>query len=229
MIDLFATQFWVAVAEIILVNILLSGDNAVVIALACRNLPLKQRRQGIFWGVVGAIVLRIALTFFAMSLLVLPYLKLLGGVLLVWIGIKLIAQEEREEHRVKASKRLLAAIWTIIVADLVMSLDNVMAVAAAAKGHAVLMVFGLAVSIPIVIIGSQLIMRSMERYPLVILAGGGLLGYIAGDMAIEDPVVEPWLVENAAHVANLIPLASLVLVIAIGSWLTRRRARTAGG
>ena len=229
MIDLFATQFWVAVAEIILVNILLSGDNAVVIALACRNLPLKQRRQGIFWGVVGAIVLRIALTFFAMSLLVLPYLKLLGGVLLVWIGIKLIAQEEREEHRVKASKRLLTAIWTIIVADLVMSLDNVMAVAAAAKGHAVLMVFGLAVSIPIVIIGSQLIMRSMERYPLVILAGGGLLGYIAGDMAIEDPVVEPWLVENAAHVANLIPLASLVLVIAIGSWLTRRRARTAGG
>jgi len=229
MIDLFATQFWVAVAEIILINILLSGDNAVVIALACRNLPLKQRRQGIFWGVVGAIVLRIALTFFAMSLLVLPYLKLLGGVLLVWIGIKLIAQEEREEHRVKASKRLLTAIWTIIVADLVMSLDNVMAVAAAAKGHAVLMVFGLAVSIPIVIIGSQLIMRSMERYPLVILAGGGLLGYIAGDMAIEDPVVEPWLVENAAHVANLIPLASLVLVIAIGSWLTRRRARTAGG
>ncbi|HTP45370.1 MAG TPA: TerC family protein [Casimicrobiaceae bacterium] len=229
MIDLFATQFWVAVAEIILINILLSGDNAVVIALACRNLPLKQRRQGIFWGVVGAIVLRIALTFFAMSLLVLPYLKLLGGVLLVWIGIKLIAQEEREEHRVKASKRLLTAIWTIIVADLVMSLDNVMAVAAAAKGHAVLMVFGLAVSIPIVIIGSQLIMRSMERYPLVILAGGGLLGYIAGDMAIEDPVVEPWLVENAAHVANLIPLASLVLVIAVGSWLTRRRARTAGG
>ena len=229
MIDLFATQFWVAVAEIILINILLSGDNAVVIALACRNLPLKQRRQGIFWGVVGAIVLRIALTFFAMSLLVLPYLKLLGGVLLVWIGIKLIAQEEREEHRVKASKRLLTAIWTIIVADLVMSLDNVMAVAAAAKGHAVLMVFGLAVSIPIVIISSQLIMRSMERYPLVILAGGGLLGYIAGDMAIEDPVVEPWLVENAAHVANLIPLASLVLVIAIGSWLTRRRARTAGG
>ena len=229
MIDLFATQFWVAVAEIILINILLSGDNAVVIALACRNLPLKQRRQGIFWGVVGAIVLRIALTFFAMSLLVLPYLKLLGGVLLVWIGIKLIAQEEREEHRVKASKRLLAAIWTIIVADLVMSLDNVMAVAAAAKGHPVLMVFGLAVSIPIVIIGSQLIMRSMERYPLVILAGGGLLGYIAGDMAIEDPVVEPWLVENAAHVANLIPLASLVLVIAVGSWLTRRRARTAGG
>ena len=229
MIDLFATQFWVAVAEIILVNILLSGDNAVVIALACRNLSLKQRRLGIFWGVVGAIVLRIALTFFAMSLLVLPYLKLLGGVLLVWIGIKLIAQEEREEHRVKASKRLLTAIWTIIVADLVMSLDNVMAVAAAAKGHAVLMVFGLAVSIPIVIIGSQLIMRSMERYPLVILAGGGLLGYIAGDMAIEDPVVEPWLVENAAHVANLIPLASLVFVIAVGSWLTRRRARTAGG
>lgn len=229
MIDLAAPQFWVAVAEIILVNILLSGDNAVVIALACRNLPRDQRRQGIFWGVVGAIVLRIALTFFAMSLLVFPYLKLVGGVLLAWIGIKLIAQEEQEEHRVKASKRLLTAIWTIIIADLVMSLDNVMAVAAAAKGHPALMVFGLAVSIPIVIIGSQLIMRLMERYPVVILAGGGLLGYIAGDMAIEDPVVEPWLVENAAHVANLVPLASLALVIAVGVWLTRRRARTAGG
>jgi YjbE family integral membrane protein len=229
MIDLFATQFWVAVAEIILVNILLSGDNAVVIALACRNLSREQRRLGIFWGVLGAILLRIALTFFAMNLLVFPYLKLVGGVLLVWIGIKLIAQEDGAEHDVKASKRLLAAIWTIIVADLVMSVDNVMAVAAAAKGHPVLMVFGLAVSIPIVIVGSQLIMRLMERYPMVILAGGGLLGYIAGEMAIEDPVVEPWLAENAAHVANLVPLGGLVIVIAVGAWLMRRRERTAGG
>jgi len=229
MIDFFAAQFWVAVAEIILVNIILSGDNAVVIALACRNLSREQRRQGIFWGVFGAIVLRIALTFFAMSLLVFPYLKLVGGALLLWIGVKLIAQEEKEEHRVKASRRLLTAIWTIIVADFVMSLDNVMAVAAAAKGHPVLMVFGLAVSIPIVIVGSQLIMRWMERYPVLILAGGGLLGYIAGEMAIEDPIVEPWLAENAAHVANFVPLAGLVLVIAVGAWLTRRRARTARG
>jgi predicted tellurium resistance membrane protein TerC len=111
----------------------------------------------------------------------------------------------------------------------VMSVDNVMAVAAAAKGHPVLMVFGLAVSIPIVIVGSQLIMRLMERYPMVILAGGGLLGYIAGEMAIEDPVVEPWLAENAAHVANLVPLGGLVIVIAVGAWLMRRRERTAGG
>ena len=229
MLDLFASQFWIAVAEIILVNILLSGDNAVVIALACRNLSRVQRRQGILWGVLGAIALRIVLTFFAMNLLLLPYLKLAGGALLVWIGIKLIAQEEEGEHRVKASDRLLTAIWTIIVADLVMSLDNVMAVAAAAKGHPVLMVFGLAISIPIVILGSQIIMRLMERYPVLILAGGGLLGYIAGDMAVEDPAVEPWLAANAEGVANMVPLACLVIVIAVGAWLTRRRARAARG
>jgi YjbE family integral membrane protein len=227
--DLFASQFWIAVAEIILVNILLSGDNAVVIALACRNLSRGQRRKGIFWGVLGAIGLRVVLTFFAMNLLLFPYLKLVGGALLVWIGIKLIAQEKEEEHRVKASDRLLAAIWIIIVADLVMSLDNVMAVAAAAKGHPVLMIFGLAVSIPIIIVGSQIIMRLMERYPVLILGGGGLLGYIAGDMAVEDPAVEPWLAANAEGVADMVPLASLAVVIAVGAWLTRRRARMARG
>src|SRR5262249_9213138 len=160
--------------------------NAVVIALACRNLSQRARRQGIFWGVLGAIVLRIALTLFAMALLVYPYLKLVGGLLLVWIGIKLIAQEDDEDHKVKASGRPLTGVWTISVADLVMSLDNVMAVAAAAKGHVGLMAFGLVVSIPIVIIGAQVIMHLMGRYPILILLGGGLLGYIAGEMAIED-------------------------------------------
>src|SRR5215472_1943843 len=223
--ELFTTQFWVAVTEIIFVNILLSGDNAVVIALACRNLSQRARRQGIFWGVLGAIVLRVGLTLFAMTLLAYPYLKLVGGLLLLWIGIKLIAQEDADDHKVKASDRLLTAVWTIIVADLVMSLDNVMAVAAAAKGHWGLMTFGLVVSIPIVVIGAQVIMHLMERYPILILLGGGLLGYIAGEMAIEDPAVQPWIAENASEIANLIPLVGFAFVVAVGMWSTRRRAR----
>src|SRR6266568_4066590 len=205
-------QFWLAVVQIIIVNILLSGDNAVVIALACRNLSRRQRRHGIFWGVLGAIVLRIVLTFFAMSLLVNPYLKLVGGALLVWIGIKLIAEEDTE-HNVKASDRLLAAIWTIIVADLVMSLDNVMGVAAAAKGSVPLIVFGLIISIPIVVFGSQIIMRIIERFPILVLAGGGLLGYIAGEMAVDDPAVRPWIAANVAHITWFFPLIGFAFVV----------------
>jgi YjbE family integral membrane protein len=218
-------QFWVAVTEIILVNILLSGDNAVVIALACRNLPERARRQGIFWGVLGAIVLRIALTTFAMTLLTYPYLKLAGGALLIWIGIKLIAQDEDGDEKVKASDRLITAVWTIIVADLVMSLDNVMAVAAAAKGHIGLMAFGLVVSIPIVIIGAQVIMRLMERYPVLVLGGGGLLGYIAGEMAVEDPIIQPWIAANTIGISTVVPLVGFVLVVAVGVWLAKRRVR----
>jgi YjbE family integral membrane protein len=218
-------QNLIAVAQIIMVNILLSGDNAVVIALACRNLSRRQRRLGIFWGVLGAIVLRVVLTFFAMRLLANPYLKLIGGALLLWIGIKLIAEEEDGEHKVKASDRLLAAIWTIIVADLVMSLDNVMGVAAAAKGSVPLIVFGLIISIPIVVFGSQIIMRIIERFPILVLAGGGLLGYIAGDMAIEDPAIAPWVTANIPYAAVFAPAAGFVLVVAAGAWLSRRRVR----
>ena len=218
-------QFLIAVAQIIMVNILLSGDNAVVIALACRNLSRRQRRLGIFWGVMGAIVLRLILTFFAMSLLANPYLKLIGGALLLWIGVKLIAEEGDGEHNVKASDRLLSAIWTIIVADLVMSLDNVMAVAAAAKGNVPLIVFGLVISIPIVVFGSQLIMRIIGRFPVLVLAGGGLLGYIAGDMAIEDPAIAPWIAANFSYATVFAPAAGFVLVVVSGVWLSRRRAR----
>src|SRR6266481_9183084 len=220
----FATpQFWVSVVQIIVVNILLSGDNAVVIALACRNLTPRRRRQGIFWGVLGAIVLRIGLTFFAMSLLVNPYLKLVGGALLVWIGIKLIAEDDDGEHKVTASDRLLKAVWTIIVADLVMSLDNVMGVAAAAKGDVPLIVFGLIISIPIVVFGSQIVMHLITRFPILVLAGGGLLGYIAGEMMVEDPAVAPWIAANASQVAALAPAVGLVLVVGVGWALTRRR------
>ena len=223
--ELGTPQFWLAVLEIIMINILLSGDNAVVIALACRNLTRRQRRRGVFWGVLGAIVLRIVLTFFAMSLLANPYLKLIGGALLLWIGVKLIAEEEGGEHDVKASDRLLAAVWTIIVADLVMSLDNVMGVAAAAKGSGPLIVFGLIVSIPIVVLGSQVIMRLIARFPILLLAGGGLLGYIAGEMMVEDPAVAPWIAANVSQIAGLAPGAGFVLVVALGWGLTRRHRR----
>ncbi len=215
-------QFWVAVFQIIVVNILLSGDNAVVIALACRNLSPRQRRQGIFWGVFGAIGLRIVLTFFAMSLLANPYLKIVGSALLVWIGIKLIAEDDGGEHNVKASDRLLAAVWTIIVADLVMSLDNVMAVAAAAKGSMPLIVFGLVISIPIVIVGSQVIMRLIQRFPILVLAGGGLLGYIAGEMAVQDPAIAPWIAAHAARYVWLAPIVGFLIVVAAGYALSHR-------
>src|SRR5215470_6481960 len=226
MAELLTLPFWVAVVEIIAVNILLSGDNAVVIALACRNLSLKQRRVGIFWGVLGAIVLRIVLTFFAMGLLVYPWIRLVGGVLLVWIGVKLIAQEDEGEHKVKASDRMLTAVWTIIVADLVMSLDNVVAVAAAAKGSLELLIFGLVISIPIVVVGSQIIMALIGRFPVLVFAGGGLLGYIAGEMIIEEPVLKPWLRENASGLADLTPPVLFGLVVIAGMWLIRRRRRT---
>jgi len=223
--ELATPQFWVAVVEIIFVNILLSGDNAVVIALACRNLGQRQRRLGIFWGVLGAIVLRIVLTFFAMSLLAYPWLKLIGGALLLWIGVKLITQDDGGEHKVKASDRLMTAVWTIIVADLIMSLDNVVGVAAAAKGNGLLIVFGLVTSIPIVIVGSQIIMGLIVRFPVLVLGGGGLLGYIAGEMIVEEPALQSWIAANAAGVAWIVPPLGFAAVVAIGLWLTRRRRR----
>ena len=215
-------QFWVAALEIIVINILLSGDNAVVIALACRNLPKKLRRLGIFWGVIGAVVLRIILTFFAVQLLLLPYLQLVGGALLIWIGIKLVAEDEGDGPEVAASDRLLSAVKTVIVADLVMSIDNVIGVAGAAKGSLLLLVFGLVVSIPLVVVGAQLIMKLIERFPWLVIAGGGLLGYIAGEIATTDTAVKPWIDANAPTLHYWGPALGVVVVVAAGIWLTRR-------
>ena len=218
-------QFWVAGLEIIIINILLSGDNAIVIALACRNLPDKQRRWGVFWGAIGAIVLRIVLTFFAVSLLTLPWLKLIGGVLLVWIGIKLIAEEDSEgASDIQASDRLLAAVRTVIIADVVMSIDNVLGVAAAAKGSLLLLVFGLVVSIPLVIGGAQLIMRLIERFPVLIVAGGGLLGFVAGELIVEDSAIVDWAHTHAMWLRWVAPAAGVILVIGVARWLQRRHA-----
>lgn len=185
--------FWVALGQIIIIDILLGGDNAVVIALACRKLPPAQRTKGIIWGTAGAIVLRVILIVFAMTLLNVPFLKLAGAVLLVWIGVKLLAPDDDGHGDIASSDKLFAAIKTIIVADLVMSVDNVIAIAGAAQ-HAgehslLLVILGLLISIPIIVSGSQLVIKLMSRFPIIITAGGMLLGWIAGGMLVTDPAL----------------------------------------
>ena len=223
-----STQFWVDVFKIIVIDLLLSGDNAVVIALACRNLAPEQRKQGILYGVIGAILLRVVLTFFAVSLLSLPYLKLVGALLLIWIGIKLILPEEEGhgEDNVKADTHLWGAVKTIVIADFVMSLDNVLGVAAAAHGNAMLLVFGLLVSIPLIAWSSQLVLKLIDRFPFIIYAGGALLGYVAGEMLIGEALFKP-MVEAQHYLHWLAPSACAVLVLVLGKWLALRMAATA--
>jgi YjbE family integral membrane protein len=224
--DIGTPQFWLAALEIVVINILLSGDNAVVIALACRNLPPRQRRWGVFWGAIGAIVLRIILTFFAVGLLQLSYLKIIGGALLVWIGIKLIAEEDGEGgHDVRGSDRMLAAIRTVVIADLVMSIDNVLGVAAAARGNLLLLIFGLVVSVPLVIGGAQLIMRLIERFPVLIVAGGGLLGFVAGELIVDDSAIIDWIHAHATWLTWAAPVIGIALVVGPAKWLEGRRTR----
>lgn len=208
--------FWLAVMQIIAIDILLGGDNAVVIALACRKLPEAQRNRAIIGGALGAILLRIAMIFFALQLLELPCLKLIGAVLLLWIGIKLIVPEDEDAHdNLAASPKLMGAIKTIIVADAVMSLDNVVAVAGASNGQLELVIFGIVISIPIIIWGSKLVLHFMDRYPIVITLGAALLGWIAGSMAITDislPAVPAW----AHYAAGAVGVA---LVLTIGKFM----------
>lgn len=220
-----STQFWVDVFKIVVIDILLSGDNAVVIALACRSLPPEQRRKGVMFGVAGAIGLRIVLTFFAVGLLSLPYLKVVGALLLLWIGVKLLLpEEEHDATKVQANTHLWGAVRTIIIADFVMSLDNVLGVAAAAHGNVALLVFGLLLSIPLIAWGSQLVLKMIDRFPLIIFAGGGLLGYVAGEMLVSDKMVSG-LLEQAPHILHtLLPVACAVLVVVLGKWLALRKA-----
>lgn len=224
---LVSAQFWVDVFKIIIIDLLLSGDNAVVIALACRNLPLEQRKQGILYGVVGAIILRVVLTFFAVSLFSLPYLKLVGALLLIWIGIKLIQPEEEEhgEGNIKADTHLWGAVKTIIIADFVMSLDNVLGVAAAAHGNPMLLIFGLLVSIPLIAWSSQLVLKLIDRFPFIIYAGGALLGYVAGEMLAGEALFQTLL--ETQHVLHwLIPAGCGLLVLVVGKWLAMRKMAT---
>jgi len=218
---------WTALLKIIGVNIVLSGDNAVVIALAARSLPPRQQKQAIFWGSAAAIILRIVLTIFAVALLALPWLKLIGSALLLWIGIKLLVPEEGEDN-VEASDNLLAAIRTILIADLVMSLDNVIAVAAAAGGHWALMIIGLAISIPIVIFGATLLVKLMERFPVIITIGAALIGFVAGEMAWEDQAVAAFTSPYPTGMKYAAAVAGAVLVVVWGQWLAGRVEARAG-
>ena len=232
MLEMFAsTQFWVDVMKIIVIDLLLSGDNAVVIALACRKLPAEQRKKGILFGVLGAIVLRVVLTFFALSLLSLPYLKLVGALLLIWIGIRLILPEEGHlADRVQSDTRLFGAVKTIIIADLVMSLDNVLGVAGAAKGNVTLLVFGLLISIPLIAWSSQLALKLMDRFAVTIYAGGALLGYVAGEMLVSEafPATGSGArlhgLDTASHYLHwLIPVLCASLVLGLGKLLAMRK------
>jgi YjbE family integral membrane protein len=221
-LDLTSTVFWIAVGQIILIDIVLSGDNAVVIALACRNLSPELRKTGIFWGVAGAVSLRVVLTVFAALVMNLPWLKLVGGLLLVWIAVKLMLPEEADGHDIKASGNLWGAVKTIIVADFVMSLDNVIAVAGAAHGSLPLLLFGLAVSIPLIVWSSQLILHWMERWPSIVLFGAALLGYVAGQMIFSDPGVIGLLPPLPAWSAKVAGVIGAVLVVGVGRWLEQR-------
>ena len=219
--------FWLAVGQIIMIDILLGGDNAVVIALACRNLPDKMRTRGIIYGTAGAIILRVILIAFALALLAIPYLKIVGAVLLLWIGVKLLQPEAEDDHNVSSSDKLWAAVKTVIVADLVMSIDNVLAIAGAAQGahqdhQLALVVFGLLVSIPIIVAGSQLVLKLMARFPVVITLGAMLLGWIAGQMAYSDPAIKPYLPE-ADFWGYVVAAAGALLVLAIGKFMQSRQ------
>ena len=220
----FATpELWIALLQIIGVNIVLSGDNAVVIALAARGLPAAQQKRAVAWGSGAAVVMRIALTVVAVELLRLPYLKLIGAALLLWIAIQLLVPEDGGDGHGSGHTSMAAAIKTILLADLVMSLDNVIAVAAAAKGNTLLLVIGLAISIPMVVFASRLLLVLMDRFPAIITLGAALLGWVAGDLAVTDPVDQPWVDAHAAFLHWGAPLACAIGVVVIGKWLASRK------
>lgn len=220
------TVFWVALLKIVWVNILLSGDNAVVIALAARNLPADKQKTAIFVGSAGAIILRVVLTLFAVQLLQYPYLKLVGALLLLWIGIQLLAGDD-DEGDVHAGDTLFTAIRTVLIADLVMSLDNVLGVAAAAESapanvRTLLLLIGLGLSIPLIIFGSTVLLKIMERFPVIITLGAALLGFVAGEMAVTDPAIHDWFQKNFHDFDYAVSLTGAIFVVAMGLWLGKR-------
>ncbi|HTI85630.1 MAG TPA: TerC family protein [Alphaproteobacteria bacterium] len=220
-------HFWVALGSIIVVNIILSGDNAVVIALASRNLPHKLRNKAIVLGSAGAIVLRIIFCLFVATLMAIPYLKLVGSALLLWIGVKLLVPEEEgdEENGTAAPAGMWAAIRTIIIADAVMSLDNAIAIAAAAQNDYLLITLGLIISIPLIIFGSQLILKIMGRFPVIITVGAALIGWIAGDVGITDPAVRDY-VEPYGHFVDYgAKVGGAALVVLLGKVFAARAQR----
>jgi YjbE family integral membrane protein len=216
--------FLLGLVQIILINLVLSGDNAVVIALACRNLPPGQQKKAVFWGSLGAIVLRVILTFAAVRLLQIPYVQAAGGLLLIYIAIKLLRNEGHEES-LYSGKHLGEAIKTIMIADIIMSLDNVLAVAGAASGNLLLIGIGLAFSIPLIIWGSQLLMRLMNRFPVIVLLGSGLLGFTAGEMVLSDEAIDRLITSLFPAGHYVFPAALAILVIIIGKLAEKRQKR----
>ncbi len=230
MLDFFSTLHWGAVFQIVVIDILLGGDNAVVIALACRKLPDSQRMQGVLWGTAGAIILRVVLIAFAVALLDVPFLKFGGGLLLLWIGVRLMAPSHDAHENIKPADKLIAAIKTIIIADAVMSLDNVIAIAGAAETadpeHRIaLVIFGLVVSIPLIVWGSTLVLRMLDRFPIIVTFGAALLGWIAGGLIINDPAGDRWPLLDAPPAEYGAHIAGVLFVVGIGYWLKRRALR----
>lgn len=209
--DILSITFWIALIEIIGINIILSGDNAVVIALACRNLQKKQQQIGIFLGSLAAVMLRIIFTMFISFLIETPYIKIIGGLLLFWIGFKLLTEDEVDEQSIHGADRLFRAVWIIMIADAVMSLDNVIAVAAAAKGNYPLLIIGLVISIPLVVYGATLLLKLIRKFPLIITLGAALIGFIGADVIIQDVSIEPWISANANWLFTLAPLIGLFI------------------
>jgi YjbE family integral membrane protein len=228
--DLTAAVFWIALAKIIGVNIVLSGDNAVVIAMAARNLPQRQQKMAIVGGSAAAIVLRVILTMFAVAVLEYPYLKLVGSLILLWIGIQLLADNGDEVH-VHGGDSIWVAIRTILIADLVMSLDNVIAVAASAdtaphEARLLLLILGLGTSIPLIIFGSTLLLKLMQRFPVIVTLGGALLGFVAGEMAVTDLSVQEWFDTHMHGLDYVVSIACAVFVVMAGSVMARRKQAT---
>ncbi len=228
MLEFFQTLSWAAVFQIILIDILLGGDNAVVIALACRNLEPKHRMQGILWGTAGAILLRVILIFFALTLLTIPFLKVVGALLLLWIGVKLLIPEDDAHGNIEGGTSIMSAIKTIIIADFVMSLDNVIAIAGAAQNaHADhqlgLVIFGLVVSVPIIIWGSTIVLKLIDRFPMVVTFGAALLGWIAGGMLVTDVVIENNFGVQPAVVKYAAAIIGAAFVVVLGRVLAARK------
>jgi YjbE family integral membrane protein len=221
-LDLSSATMWSALGSIMLANIVLSGDNAIVIAMAARSLKPEQQKKAIFWGSAAAIVMRIILTLVAIQLLALPYLKVVGAILLVYIGVDLLSGGDEEEGHGKEINGMGAAIRTILIADLVMSLDNVLAVAAAAKGNTSLLIIGLLVSIPLIIFGSTLLMKVMERFPVIITLGAALLGFLAGEMLLTDPAVEGWFGKMGEQTVLFGGVVGAAIVVGLGLFMQKR-------
>jgi YjbE family integral membrane protein len=224
--EFLSASFMTALLQIMLVNIVLSGDNAVVIALAARNLPLQHQKRAILWGSGGAIVLRVLLTIVAVQLLKLPFLQFLGGLLLIWIAVQLLVESDEQEGAHQAHASLYGAVKTILIADVVMSLDNTLAIAGVAKGNWTLLIVGLALSIPLIVVGSTVIMKIMDRFPVVVYIGAGLIAWTSGEMIDSDPAIQPYL-PGFLHGTIYLPLLLTVGVIGYGWWINYSAGRSA--